>query len=172
MYQLINSEGLLLKSDKPSTAIDATWSYRSPQGHVYNSHTEIHGFLWFFVIGAELEEEFMLETSDLYPFVESGVEYVGFNWHNPAILVQFSNGIPYKLPENDPTVKWDFTYHIFAPILDNGFIILGETNKFVTISNLRITKIESESQTFVKIHISGGKQEVITVIFFESFEKL
>jgi hypothetical protein len=40
-----------------------------------------------------------------------------------------------------PPHKVNFNYYVTAPILDNGWVVLGETSKFVTMSAQRITEV-------------------------------
>jgi len=160
VLQLVNIDGLLLKPDRPATSIDATFSFNPPNGELAVSYSSIGGYNWYYVLGAEMIQEYQLKPSQLYPLLPNNQTSMRrFNWHIPKTSISdFSESKPLIIHPNDKKIQWDFSYHVIVPTLSNGFLIYGEWNKFVTMSTYRFTSIV-EGSNKVDINVQGGVNE-------------
>jgi len=159
IMQTCAADGRLLKADKPATSIDRSFLPNGPKGQVWSTYSNISGLFWHYILGADLNEEFLLYPSDLYFSSNSSQIQRVFNWNSPQSVDLFNNDYPLHFPvHNDP--NWPYDYFVIVPVLSNDFLILGETNKFVTMSQQRFNSLEL-SQQMVKLSIQGSPTEIV-----------
>src|SRR5689334_20168192 len=80
------ADGLLLKPNKPMTAIDRSFSSSAPLGEVYSSYSNVSGFFWYYVLGADMQEQYNVYPEDLYPTPSNLTKCMAFNWNSPSEL--------------------------------------------------------------------------------------
>jgi len=156
------TSGLLLKADQPATSIDRTFSNRAPNGYVWSTYSNISEIFWQYVVGIEMKNTFDLFPLDL-PIAANIPRF--FEWHNPNILSAFSDKSPIHIPVHQAALKagtWPFNYYVIVPQLSNGFYILGEIQKFVTMSAQRFVAVQISSAS-VNIQIRGTSGEDVAI---------
>jgi len=143
---------------------------QGPLGEVYTTHTTVEGLTWRYVVGIQLTTAFNVTTSDLAinnSSTHGGGGHVSIRWsdadtfhpdtgaelhlldsthplqlHNSTgLLCQTGAGVMDVVTECFP-IQW----HVIAPVLANGWVIIGETGKFIPISNQRISAIDINQQ--------------------------
>eukprot|EP00026_Physarum_polycephalum_P002700 Phypoly_transcript_02708.p1 GENE.Phypoly_transcript_02708~~Phypoly_transcript_02708.p1 ORF type:complete len:605 (+),score=75.81 Phypoly_transcript_02708:816-2630(+) len=170
VMRMCASDGLLLKPDRPAINIDSTWIQRTfggnigPQGDVITSYTQIGPFTWHFIFGAQLTASYNFLTSDLLlPF--SG-QYVAFLFNSTddkdIKLVNFDTSTPLQIPAG--STYGDAYYWIASPVLDNGWVFLGETDKYITVSKQRFKSVTTTNSN-VQIELAGEPGEQVTLSF-------
>lgn len=82
IMQTCDADGRLLKADKPATSIDRSFFPTGPEGEIWSTYSNISGFFWHYILGADLNKEFLLYPSDLY--FSSNSSQV-FNWNSPQV---------------------------------------------------------------------------------------
>jgi len=161
IMQTCNDDGLLLKPDKPATAIDRSFLPSAPNGEVYATYSNISGYYWQYVLAADLKETFDLYPSDLYYSINATRVQRAFSWHSPTMVQVFTDNNPIQFVNyNQP--NWPFDYFVIIPPLANDFLILGELDKFVTMSSKRFSNLILTERSFT-ITISGSPSEKVTV---------
>lgn len=161
-----NLAGLLLKPSKPATSIDRTFTKYAPQGEVYNSYSNISGLHWNYVISADLAAPYQVYPDDL-PFLQSyGRNTWKFiSWTDPTNIYTFAQQNPIQLlnhPDDYKAGKWPFDYYVVIPVLTNDFVLIGEVDKFVTMSPQRFSNLQvSDSQ--IAVDVAGVAGEAVTI---------
>jgi hypothetical protein len=167
VMRMCASDGLLLKPDRPAINIESTWVQRTfggnvgPNGDVITSYTQIGPFVWHFIFGCQLTASYSFLTSDLLlPFTG---KYVAFLFNTGAInLVNFGENAPLNIPAGK--TYGDYYYWIAAPVLDNGWKFLGETDKFITVSKQRFKSIITTNDG-VQVQLAGKSGEQVNLSF-------
>lgn len=172
VMRMCASDGLLLKPDQPAVNIDSTWIQRTfgsggpigPQGDVITSYTQVGPYTWHFVFAAELTASYDFLTTDLLlPF--SG-KYVAFLFNatddSTISVVPFGEGAPLAIPAGSN--YGDAYLWIASPVLDNGWVFLGETDKFITVSKQRFKSVNT-GPNYVQVLVSGQPGESVRLVF-------
>ncbi len=61
--------------------------------------------------------------------------------------------------------KSDFKYMVIAPILPNGVAILGELNKFITVSETRFVDLDTSTE-LTSVSLFGVPSEKVTITLY------
>ena len=140
--------------------------------HTHTPHqcVQIGQMTWYYVMGAEVEAEYALKAADLPPsrhtFPASSMDSVIFQYDIQTMKV---SGIQ-KFTDNSITIgisqKKNFQYFVIAPKLPNGMFLFGELNKFVTVSETRITHIDVTGE-FVYAEVMGVPGEEVKMTLYD-----
>lgn len=174
IMRMCAADGLLLKPDVPAINIESTWIQRSlgqggpigPQGEVITSYTAIGSFTWHFAYGVQLTAPYkFLSTDVLLPLVGQYYAFL-FNNTNPANfqVVPFGASSPVLIPQGE--TYGDGYLWIFAPVLDNGWTLLGEIDKFIAVSKQRFQSVTT-SQNGVQILLAGQPGELVNLAYLK-----
>ena len=192
LMRTCREDGLLLKPDRPATVIDAmlvpharplitmTWSDRSDIGRsVYLSAYHIAGdhpqrsaadrvFAAFNYDTIPLDETFHFPSAvtdwgvSLQKDLSILEPVVRYDWRaGTAEVVQgeFSLG-----PMED---LYDFAYYVLAPILPNGLALIGEAEKFVTLSDHRFEEVAYD-EGGIRLKLAGVPGEEVALLAFDT----
>jgi len=158
------ADGRLLKADVPAFAIDDTYVQKSfgsggADGEVWNSWTDVDGFTWNHVFVANLKTAYSLTTSKLVkPTTTTNLVY---EYNTPTTISVFDSNNPLRLAANG---KADFKFYHIAPVFVNGWAILGETAKFISVSHPRFNHVNVDSNG-VYVDLRGVFNEKISLTF-------
>ncbi len=127
---------------------------------------------WYYVMAADLEEDYAMAIIELPPthntFPRSYMKALVFQYDVRTGQV---STIEEVTTNSAITVskcgKSDFKYMVIAPILPNGVALLGELNKFITVSETRFVDI-SVSGDRVFATLSGDPAEKVSVTVYNS----
>jgi hypothetical protein len=172
-------DGLLLKADKPTTAIDSTFvpqrGYTFPSIiQVWDSFTQFGNNRWHYILAAQLTAGYTVRTADIgltgvsslvfdYFLFENGTHTV--SPFDDAHSLQISNqrvGV-----EEEASGVVPFNYFVIAPILQSKWVLLGEITKFITVSHQRITSL-SDTSSSLTFSLAGTKGESLTVSLYNT----
>ena len=161
----------------------------TPRGAALNTHsgaaevgytfTELNGQRYYFVLGVGLGEAFQVTPSDVrssapahwqwgWDCMAKGCPRSRANDTGSVKLVPFGEGHPIVLPpyESPHGLGWGrFRFVRTAPELCNGWILLGETDKFISVSRSRIIDMAVDCNGGLVLQVGGGLGEVVTMAF-------
>ena len=182
-----NENGKLLKPSIPAMYIDRVWLGDTSVGETSVAMTVINNdYVWRYVSIIN-NTEFKLSPNDVgilrtTSSTNSTNKYELKNHHGKYVAYFWSGDRPFQqtnemslLPFNDDkdslsilSANWkeplgtEATYVLIAPILNGNWILLGEANKFIPVSNSRIMKLISNSTDLILL-LSGKENETINM---------
>jgi hypothetical protein len=144
---------------------------------VWSGFTEVAGAHNFVVFAASLTDKvtvtpIMLHESihgyDHHNGSHGSINYIMFEANSTSKIMNFSDSEPLvlspKSTDGSPDSPWDFSYYSIAPVLGNGWTLLGEQDKWVSLSAARFMDVTTlASGLIIKVHGSPG--EVVNVAF-------
>lgn len=157
-------DGLLLRASKPITMLDAAWrasfaaapatglgatvpppSPRPVVRNVWSTFSQVGRWRWSLVLGLDLPEAFPLSLADLDLVGEHvAAEY----WHGlprAQLTLLSPHGAPLVVPACPSPPRRSrilgSSYTVLAPVLPNGWALLGEPGKLVTVSARRVAAL-------------------------------
>ena len=186
-------DGTLLKPDRPATPLDSYWRVRAfgasvsgPQGEVWTTETTIlggdSGHTWTYALGTMLAEPYSLtlaeltaattawpanyanvaagSVNDTQTSTNAGGEYVVWDyWAGAATATVFSDPIVFPAGVDYGAAR----FVIAAPVLSNGWAVLGETGKFIAVARQRFTEITVADDASVRVRMKGSASEEVSV---------
>ena len=156
---------------------------QGPQGEVYATHVTVSGFTWRYVVGVQLTHAFNVTVHDIGLGGGGGLGadavqgYRSVAWSDAdtfkparaAELVTFSDTAPLQLANstgkmcqtgsgvmNVTTECFPIQWHLVAPVLPNGWLLIGETGKLMPVSSARLTDVVVATKNGVGAGSSGG----------------
>jgi hypothetical protein len=113
-------------------------------------------------MGADLKSDYTMHLSeaDLEVRHTNGTKYVSYE-ANSTNTISTADSIAYKA-----CGRWDFQVWAHAPVLENGWVLLGEPSKWVPVSNARFQDLvvsTEGSTTAASVTARGPPGEAITV---------
>eukprot|EP00038_Savillea_parva_P003767 m.130016 g.130016 ORF g.130016 m.130016 type:complete len:666 (+) comp11274_c1_seq2:922-2919(+) len=152
------SDGVRLLADWPMGTNDAAFRQGfSSQGahHVWTTHTTVSGWRWGLVLSVNVPEPVPMTLADVA--ATPNTDYLLLDMMATDSMTNASRppkpvGVPHKdsgghfvVPVSPPTVNGTDSdagnYHVLAPVLSNGWCLLGEAAKVVTASQRRFTSV-------------------------------
>jgi hypothetical protein len=175
------ADGLLLKADKPTTALDSTLL---PQPgfnfgsliQVWDSFTQFGLNRWHFVFAAQLSAGYTVRTADIGL---AGVKSVVFDYFlfgngtqkvaafDDAHDLQIQNQMATLSAEEAASGVVPFNYYVIAPVLQSQWVLLGEVSKFITVSHQRIMSL-TDTTSSLTFTLAGTKGEVLSITLYNS----
>lgn len=151
---------------------------QGPLGEIYSTHTTIGEMTWRYVIGVQVASDFNVtaQTLGIAATDDSGYATYTYSdatmWHGAA-PVPFTGDVTVKesgtemcltSPDYDiSTPCFPFQMHTVAPVASNGWVLLGEADKFVPVSNQRIASVAVTTAGGFSIALKGAAGEVVTM---------
>jgi len=165
-------DGLLLKPDIPAIPLDIAfkqfdWSVEPVEIEVWRTFSHYDsGLVWHYILGADLAQDFTIRPDDLEE--PSGFDGFALNYMTGR-LQRFNakNNLILPKKKDVPNVI-DFTYFVVAPVLSNGWVLLGELAKYVPMSKQRFVEIDTGSrngETWLEVTIAGQAKENVELYF-------
>jgi hypothetical protein len=128
-------DGLLLKASRPIVPLDRCYQLGCSVGY---TQSDMGGNSWYYVLS--------LPSAGYVPsFTPADLgasrESVIYDWDTGIAFVR-------QAKETIPLLKEaKHQYFVVAPILDSGIAVLGDTTKFVTMADKRISLVQSDPHT-------------------------
>ena len=179
------SGGRLLQPSRPATAIDACFAadaFGAPAGPVaakahnlpvMSTHTNVSGRLWAHVLVISLAADAALVPADLpldvAPLPGDGGLLAYGGWREAgggsfALLGPWCAAAPLRLPAAPDAHQWTLTHA--APVLPNGWALLGEAAKLVPVAAARVTSVgEGPGGAGMAVGVAGEPGEALTLSF-------
>jgi len=167
-------DGRLLQPDRPSTPIDTYYfPERGPQGEVWSTITTINGIQWHYILAFDMKQsyklipkEIHLDPSRTYFWKKGNTTCVNNTFAFDGCLRPFSTENPLLIPKlwSNNSLIHLYEYYYVVPRLSNGWILLGETNKFTVVSRQRFLAVR-ELPHGLDINLYGAPQEEILLQF-------
>jgi hypothetical protein len=176
--------GNALGSGDGPTPRGAALNTHSGSAEVGYTYTELNGLRWYFVLGVGLDKAFHLTPSDvrseLAPAHNVSLAHCQWGWECRArgcrriqadqgnvTLTPFSEEQPIVLPPYDSPhgVGWGhFRFVRTVPVLCNGWLLLGEADKFISVSRSRILNLVVDCSAGMVVQVGGALGEVVTML--------
>eukprot|EP01060_Flectonema_neradi_P022739 TRINITY_DN3096_c3_g1_i1.p1 TRINITY_DN3096_c3_g1~~TRINITY_DN3096_c3_g1_i1.p1 ORF type:complete len:744 (+),score=133.13 TRINITY_DN3096_c3_g1_i1:75-2306(+) len=162
-------DGTLLKPDTPAILMDSVFYTMSkqttdgPSGSIWSTDSTVSGIKTYYLLAAE-STPYKMMKSELCGDAPSGTEFVAWEGNSTQVAQKFDDSNPIALPQTD---KWDFNLWTAAPILYNGWVVMGEaTSKWVSMSKQRFNSVAVEKSS-VTVELAGQSGEEVEVLFLE-----
>eukprot|EP00054_Salpingoeca_dolichothecata_P012674 m.70327 g.70327 ORF g.70327 m.70327 type:complete len:763 (+) comp20068_c0_seq1:336-2624(+) len=164
IMQACRSDGHLLRPDEPAKAIDAYFAHHAfgsggVNGEVWATHVDL-GPRFSYVISTELQSEYQLSSVELG--YDPSDKLMAFEANTTNKLIPVSGSSPLTLHESD---KLTFEVFTLAPVLSNGWVLLGEQQKWVSVSKDRFHSLAINADGFY-IAVVGvpGEKVMVSVV--------
>jgi hypothetical protein len=124
-------DGLVLKPDRPIVPLDRCYSEGCAVGYTVSKRG---GREWFYVLSLPTAGYLRaFNVSDL----GVGGKWVVYNFDSRWVSIEDA-----QAPINfQPMSKHE--YLVVAPLLENGMAVIGDTDKFVTMADMRVSSVEA-----------------------------
>lgn len=186
LLRSIRPDGLIIQPDKPVTSIDAmltppSWG-RRPSGHLWTTYAHVPGgpasgqeLRWYYVLAIDVSSPWQLQGTDPYPRIDPASGWVARRWHlsdgrpTPCVQGQLARASGCLLAQPLPRIVNDRpimvrndtkTYDLFhlAPVLANGWVLLGDTSRYVAVSQKRFGSISIYPRG-IRVVVTGASGE-------------
>jgi len=162
------ADGTLLSHIVPATSVDATFPLRAgltsagPQGEVWTSGSIVGGQLFGSVFVATLNAPYALPLEAVgYPSTSS-VAVIEANTTSTVTVLGPGSSLTAKA-----CGRYDFQLYSIAPVLPNGWALIGETAKWVPVNSVRFSDLSYDDDS-VTVTLNGAVNEAIVVSFYNS----
>ena len=159
-------------------------------GHIWSTHVAVESkvngeLMWHYLLSIDVNESWQLSEGDFFPRLDSHLGWVGRRWHDhhwptPCVhgraavssgcLLSPTISAEEHLPKilNDRPIMVANDSHRFdllqlSPVLKNGWVLLGEVNKYVSVSSRRFTQVSMISGG-MRVEVAGSPGEEIHII--------
>ena len=166
-----STSGSLLAPDTPATLMDSVFysmsgqNQNGPTGSVWSTDSTVSGIKTFYLLAAE-SSPYEMTRSELC--AGAVPEFVVWESNSTNVVKKFDDSNPIVLPKTD---KWDFNMWTAAPVLYNGWVVMGEVSKWVSVSSRRFTSFIVE-KTSVTVELIGQSGENIEILFLKPFDSM
>jgi len=151
-------DGVLLKPDRPATPIEIMfltnlkpWTVTTESKHDVGVTTYLAAFnLW---------PHKTLDTTVSYDEIGISGDYLVYDWRKQKL------GIGTSQVDFGVMALNHGHYYVLAPLLDDNIAVVGEIDKFVTMSAKRFPKVSVEAGT-LKMEVHGVPGEEVRVLVF------
>ena len=126
--------------------------------------------IWYFIFAAEITEEYSLTTTELPLIGETSLIYQSSIGDGK---VTYINHFDVSSPVNVPVCnKKDFQTWTTAPVTnESSWVLLGETSKFIKMSEHRVSDIMATSGYLI-VQLHGAPQEVVTMAAIDTLNDI
>jgi len=157
------ADGKLLRPDRPATYPDAAIRAQASgeaTGVVLATSSVISGLHYRYLFAATNAKAFTADAAYLYdgapaPAPAKAVYFEANTTASPKVFDSID------VPATD---KSTFVLYTVAPVLSNGWTLLGETSKWVSASNDRLAEISADADG-VSATVRGAPDEAVTLAF-------
>jgi len=166
------ADGLMLRPRWPLASLDFSFTMDDSKGSlVWAAHDDFGPFRWSYILGVELDKEIPITPTRIVQGSIVGSPQTMVAWEvkvgeRISNITVFSDSSPFLLPKSPRlNLPYDIpasshTHYATAPVLPNGMVILGEYNKWVTMSFGRVTSFEATKGP-VTLRIVGAPSETV-----------
>ena len=143
------------------------------------THLQVKWLTWYHIIAASLNADYALAAAELPPsqftfprtsFPTSVAFQYTLDGKVTTVISDFGTSSRLVISKCG---KADFQYWNIAPVLDNGWALLGELNKILPVSETRFLSIEMRDpvkQQYLVV-LRGVAGETVPVTLYDSKEK-
>jgi hypothetical protein len=167
------SDGLLLRPRWPLASLEFSFTDKDAKGElIWAAHDEFGSLRWSYIVGVKLSHDIPITPKRLSNGSTCScgtmVAWEVTVGKDVESVVPFSNSKPFMLPASKPLdlpYKVDtpgHTHYSTAPVLSNGMVFLGETDKWASVSFGRVVGMHVYNDSF-SVVVSGASSE--TAIF-------
>eukprot|EP01065_Artemidia_motanka_P035546 TRINITY_DN43453_c0_g1_i1.p1 TRINITY_DN43453_c0_g1~~TRINITY_DN43453_c0_g1_i1.p1 ORF type:complete len:791 (+),score=261.97 TRINITY_DN43453_c0_g1_i1:49-2421(+) len=192
VFRAVRKDGVIVQPDKPATSVDRTFLQHggsappAPSGHVWGTYASVGDARY--LVSIDVTEPWKVMPADLWPAVDITSGWVARNWFTGSGVTQCVHGSgavssgcvagpsitdaaamptihntrPGAAGQND-TMQFDLLQ--LVPVMRNGFVLLGDISRYVSVSSKRFSFVE-ETQNGVRLGVMGqaGEQLTVTVL--------
>jgi hypothetical protein len=153
--------GTILPPTKAATSLEVTYTPDAPHGEVWStySHARAQGtLLAHYLFSAALTADYVVRPFMLNLLPDSQWHVAQFDTTWTLTDDVFNSTSSLKLLSNSPQFAekyfgWDL--YALLPVQSNGWILLGEVDKFVSLSWRRVWSVDASSASDLKVTVSG-----------------
>lgn len=175
------TDGVLLRADEPLATLGAalTLNFASPEGRgllLWGTYSQIGALRWSYLLSVGTPSDNILQLTDLD--TTPGLAFILHDiWANigtstvpSALSLQpIPAGGQFVVPQSPPAPipghSDGGTYQVLAPVLKNGWCLLGEANKTVVASRKRFASVEQTSKGLLaRLRAASGEEVVLWVL--------
>eukprot|EP00936_MAST-01D_sp_MAST-1D-sp1_P001500 g1500.t1 len=154
---------------------------QGPLGEAYSTHSTVGSETWFYAIGVQIARDLELRPGHLVASAAAkNRTYVRVAWQDPAgfrpvaraDILPFDDANPIVLSANPksavghrPGSLYAAQLHVIAPVLQNGWAVVGEAAKFLPISSQRLVDVDDSSATGIEVTVVGSPGESVAFTF-------
>lgn len=154
-------DGTLLQPDTPATAIDAyyiqlAFNNGGPQGQVWTAQTFLGSFVFSYILSITIVQPYQFNLALLNYAPSQQLAIFEANQTSTVTTLSGADSISVKGWE------YDFEVHTVAPVLGNGWTLLGEPDKWVSVSSMRFQGLGYDGNN-AAVTLVGAPGEVVTV---------
>ena len=160
-------DGWMLRPQVPLASLDFMFM-EDPDLNVWAAHDDHEGYRWSYLLGVNLTKSVLITPERL------GTKGSMIAWRVvPGGTVSRAVGSPFLLPESEPlhlpyeVDSPSHTHFSTAPVLSNGMAILGETEKWATMSFGRVRSFQ-EANGSVYLVIEGAPSEHVKYSYMKT----
>lgn len=154
-----------------------------PTGVITTTHSSVSGYTWHYVLATDIRVPWKLSERDLYPPVSAASGWVARRWHAGhapnlcqqgaaalssgciAAVVRGEDDMPAIANDRPVMVQNDthvFDLWQFAPIAANGWVVLGDTSRYVSGSGTRFLALDF-LPSGVRAQVGGSLNEQLAL---------
>jgi hypothetical protein len=147
------ADGAVLKPDRPLTAVDACFRDANPTCQVYHTYSDLEGLGrvgYYFNNNGKAQ----MTSEEVYVPKKAIQDFAVYNWYSGELAqLQESNDL-----------SAGYEGHIYATVMPivNGWVFVGEPDKYVTSSTLRFSNVESKDGA-LSVVVHGVAGETVNV---------
>lgn len=135
---------------------------------VYHTYSLQAGMRWHYLLAISLPGPFTVNWADLGPALGGVSSYAVIDWFNPGAANPplLTPAAPFVVPHgqgqpNAPAAAHSIRYYVLAPVLSNGWILLGEIHKVATMSAQRSSGMSVTANGFsLQVSTAAGETAV------------
>jgi hypothetical protein len=174
------SDGVLLKTDVPLATLDAAFlgdnfdGHRSP-AHIWGTYSQLGPLRWSYILSVSTTSALTMTLKELD--TPPGLDYVlldfwatnGSSVPSAASMTRISSAgaASFVVPKSPPVPDGNSdkgTYQILAPVLSNGWCLLGEALKVVTASRRRFGEVTEMADRGMKVSVKAAAGETVVLL--------
>eukprot|EP00052_Salpingoeca_macrocollata_P034590 m.12039 g.12039 ORF g.12039 m.12039 type:complete len:746 (-) comp6683_c0_seq1:50-2287(-) len=163
-------DGMLLQPDRPATECDAFYLNQAfgsgVNGHVWTTYSDLASLRTSYVLAVLVDNTYNLTAVELG--YSSSQQLLVFEANSTKTVHAFGNGHALSI---QPCKEYDFQLYTAVPVLSTGWALLGESDKWVSVSSRRFFNLASTKDS-VFVSLRGSVGESVEVNFADSAMKV
>jgi hypothetical protein len=178
------SDGLLLRPRHPIASLDFSFTDKNAKGSsIWAAHDDFGSLRWSYIVGVRLAKNIAITPNRLLQGMpcscscEKMVAWEVMIGRPVTNVIIFSCETPFMLPKSKPlnlpydVISPPHTHFNTAPVLPNGMVFLGETDKWATMSFGRILSMEIDAD-IMTIIVVGAPSEIVSFSYMKNAENV
>ena len=171
-----NQNGLVLGASVPAIPIEKYFGSSPPSGEIWSSYTEIFDLRWAYLISISITDDYTIFPKDLKLIDDKYEKYYAWNYNdsNLTSISLFSSSNPIYLdstPGGTVNGQQYFEFYRIAPVFYNNWSFIGEVDKIISVSPVRVADFYFYSDGF-RITFNICENEQITVVCINPHQQI